>query len=118
MTKTRLFFALLSRCYWRRGCATPGFCGKATASPGGGRPLLHGKVLYRDIWYDKPPLRARVSPAGGRGPGWPLRLAGALYAFLLLLDRVRVRARFVVAAEGCGRPRRAGDLPDLYIPSP
>jgi len=49
---------------------------------------LHGKMLYRDIWYDKPPLNALLMLLIGGWPGWPLRLlsvalelAGAFAAF-------------------------------------
>jgi hypothetical protein len=45
----------------------------------------HGKVLYRDLWFDKPPLLAWSYLAGltwDAGTGLPLRLAGALYALL------------------------------------
>jgi len=41
-----------------------------------------GKALYRDVWFDKPPLLASIYLAWGARPGWPLRLAGALYALL------------------------------------
>jgi 4-amino-4-deoxy-L-arabinose transferase-like glycosyltransferase len=41
--------------------------------------MLDGKVLYRDIWYDKPPLVPLFQILGGARPGWGLRLAGALY---------------------------------------
>ena len=53
--------------------------------------MLHGKTIYRDIWYDKPPLVAvfHLVPAGlppdGGAPstaGWPLRLVDASYALL------------------------------------
>lgn len=40
---------------------------------------LHGKLLYRDLWYDKPPLSAWIYAAWGAFPGWPLRLFGAVY---------------------------------------
>jgi hypothetical protein len=41
-----------------------------------------GKTLYRDIWFDKPPLLASMYLAWGVRAGWPLRVAGALYALL------------------------------------
>jgi len=44
--------------------------------------ILHGKFLYRDIWFDKPPLYAAVYLLWGAAPGWGLRLAGTLYALL------------------------------------
>jgi 4-amino-4-deoxy-L-arabinose transferase-like glycosyltransferase len=44
--------------------------------------MMHGKFLYRDIWFDKPPLYAVVYLLWGAVPGWSLRLAGALYSLL------------------------------------
>src|SRR5271157_5236418 len=44
--------------------------------------LLHGSMIYRDIWFDKPPLLPAVYLLWGAQPGWPLRLAGGLYALL------------------------------------
>lgn len=46
------------------------------------RQMLHGKVLYRDIWFDKPPLLPAAYLLWGARAGWALRLAGALYALL------------------------------------
>ena len=42
--------------------------------------MLHGKMLYRDLWYDKPPLSAVAALLFGAWPGWPLRLFTGLYA--------------------------------------
>lgn len=44
-----------------------------------GIQTLHGKLLYRDLWYDKPPLSAWLYAAMGALPGWPLRLFDSLY---------------------------------------
>ena len=44
--------------------------------------MLHGRTIYRDIWFDKPPLTAASYLLWGARPGWPLRTAGALYALL------------------------------------
>jgi hypothetical protein len=44
-----------------------------------GMQTLDGKLLYRDLWYDKPPLAALVYAAMGALPGWPLRLFDALF---------------------------------------
>jgi len=41
--------------------------------------MLHGKFLYRDVWFDKPPLTAAIYLLWGAQTGWILRLAGALY---------------------------------------
>jgi hypothetical protein len=47
--------------------------------------MLHGGVLYRDIWFDKPPLVPAVYLLWGARFGPVLRVAGAAYAFLCCL---------------------------------
>jgi hypothetical protein len=44
--------------------------------------MQDGKSLYRDIWFDKPPLLPAAYLLFRARPGWPLRLAGVLYALL------------------------------------
>jgi hypothetical protein len=44
--------------------------------------ILRGKTLYSEIWFDKPPLFPALYTLWGALPGWPLRLAGALYVTL------------------------------------
>ena len=46
------------------------------------RQILAGKALYRDIWFDKPPLLAWIYLLWAARDGWLLRLAGALYVTL------------------------------------
>ncbi|MCS7314668.1 MAG: hypothetical protein RMI94_03550 [Bryobacterales bacterium] len=41
--------------------------------------MLYGRQLYSEIWFDKPPLAPAVCLLWGARPGWPLRVAGALY---------------------------------------
>jgi hypothetical protein len=41
--------------------------------------VARGKVLYRDVWFDKPALVAWVNLLWGARAGIPLRLAGAAY---------------------------------------
>ena len=41
--------------------------------------ILAGKTLYRDAWFDKPPLLAAVYLLWGAHTGWALRVAGAVY---------------------------------------
>lgn len=45
--------------------------------------ITQGKTLYRDVWFDKPPLVAGVYLLWGARGGWPLRLAGAFYVLLV-----------------------------------
>ena len=44
--------------------------------------IAHGKALYWDLWFDKPPLLAWICLLWGARDGFPLRLAGAFYALL------------------------------------
>ena len=41
--------------------------------------ILHGKVPYRDFWFDKPPLSPLLYLMWGGMAGWALRLAGAVF---------------------------------------
>ena len=41
---------------------------------------LHGKVPYRDLWYDKPPLNIAAYLLFGAAGGAVLRIASAIYA--------------------------------------
>lgn len=67
--------------------------------------ILRGKLLYRDIWFDKPPLYALVYLLWGAKTGLVLRLAGALYvigcsvlAYLCALQRWGRREALLAAA--------------------
>jgi hypothetical protein len=44
--------------------------------------MLDGKALYREIWFDKPPLLPAFYLISGAQPGWALRIEDALYALL------------------------------------
>ncbi len=44
--------------------------------------VLHGKLPYRDFWYDKPPLNAGYYLLIAAHSGWPLRLLDTLYVLL------------------------------------
>jgi hypothetical protein len=41
--------------------------------------LLHGKMLYRDLWYDKPPLSALTYAFVGAPTGWVLRVFDSVW---------------------------------------
>ncbi len=47
------------------------------------RQLLLGKVLYRDVWFDKPPLVPLIYLLWGARIGIVLRVAGAVYCGLV-----------------------------------
>src|SRR5438445_13356554 len=44
--------------------------------------MKRGAVIYRDAWFDKPPLVPAVYLLWGAATGPALRVAGALYALL------------------------------------
>ena len=46
------------------------------------KQVQFGKTLYRDVWFDKPPLLAWQYLAWGVRAGWVLRLVGAVYALI------------------------------------
>ncbi len=45
----------------------------------------HGKEIYKDFWFDKPPGAAYFYRLFDARPGWPLRIAGTLFAFACAL---------------------------------
>jgi hypothetical protein len=62
--------------------------------------MVDGKTLYRDAWFDKPPLIAAFYVPFDARPGWPLRLAGALYALLACWIAYRFASNFWSPVEG------------------
>lgn len=47
--------------------------------------MLRGSVLYRDVWFDKPPLVPAFYMLWGAGIGPALRIAGAMYCMVACL---------------------------------
>ena len=81
MTKTRLFFLLLfALLVAARLCHLETLWAEETLPLAAAQEMRAGKVLYRDIWFDKPPLAPVLYAALGGEAVWRLRLAGALYA--------------------------------------
>ena len=79
--------------------------------------MLHGKMLYRDLWYDKPPLTAVVALLFGALPAWPLRIASSLLAAAACAVAFRFAASLWSRREGywaagslanCPRPTSRG----------
>jgi Dolichyl-phosphate-mannose-protein mannosyltransferase len=62
--------------------------------------ILHGKALYRDVWYDKPPLSAAMYALLGAPTGWTLRLFDALFALGCCGLAYRFAARLWSRREG------------------
>ena len=62
--------------------------------------LLDGKSLYRDVWFDKPPLFPYLYLLWGAHTGWILRLAGAGFVFSCCLLIYRFAADLWTEREG------------------
>ena len=83
MKQTRFFFlALFALLLAARLCHLDILWAEETLPLAVAEQMAHGKALYRDLWFDKPPLLAWTYLAWGARDGFPLRLAGALYALL------------------------------------
>lgn len=83
MSKTRLFFLLLvALLIAARLCHIQILWAEESLPLAAAEQMSGGKVLYRDIWFDKPPLAAWVCLLWGARAGWAPRLAGAFYALL------------------------------------
>ena len=83
MNKIRLFFLLgFALLVAARLCHVGILWAEETLPLAAAQQMRAGKVLYRDIWFDKPPFAPMLYRALGSEPGVRLRLAGALYALL------------------------------------
>ena len=83
MNKTRLFFLLLfALLVAARMCHVEILWAEETLPLAAAQQMRAGQVLYRDIWFDKPPLGPVLYTVLGGEAGWRLRFAGALYAWL------------------------------------
>src|SRR6185503_17302623 len=81
----------------------------------------HGKIFYRDFWYDKPPLSALTYAILGAPTGWPLRFFDAAYilaicAIAFRLTRDLFGERQALAATALTAFFLSFDLPDGVIP--
>jgi hypothetical protein len=83
LKRTRLLFALLALLLVAgRMCHVHILWEGDTLPLASAGQMLHGKALYRDIWFDKPPLVPVFYLLSGARAGWALRLEDALYALL------------------------------------
>jgi hypothetical protein len=83
LPNTRLFFLLLfALLVTARLCHVEILWAEETLPLAAAQQMRAGKVLYRDIWFDKPPFAPVLYTALGGEAGWRLRLVGALYALL------------------------------------
>jgi hypothetical protein len=83
LRKTGLFFVLLfALLVAARLCHVGILWAEETLPLAAAQQMRAGKVLYRDIWFDKPPFAPVLYTALGGEAGWRPRVAGAVYALL------------------------------------
>ena len=75
--------------------------------------ILDGKALYRDVWFDKPPLSALIYLLWDARIGVISADRGRGLRIRLLLDVVAIRARSVGPARRLGGGAVARILPDV-----
>jgi hypothetical protein len=65
-----------------------------------GVQILSGKMLYRDFWFDKPPLAGLVYALWHGEPGFALRFAGTLYGLACCFAAYRAATAIWSRVEG------------------
>jgi len=79
--------------------------------------VLHGKALYRDLWYDKPPLNVGVYLLFGAAGGALLRLTSAIYALLVCWSAFLFASRLWSRREGLIAASLAAFFLIFYFPA-
>lgn len=79
--------------------------------------ILHAKTLYRDVWFDKPPLSPLIYLLWGAHTGIPLRIAGALFVFACALAAFRFAADLWSEREGLAAAWLLGFFLTFGIPA-
>lgn len=79
--------------------------------------ILYGKTLYRDVWFDKPPLLAYTYLLWDARLGVPLRIAGAVFVFLCCLMIWRFASEVWSEREGLAAAWLTGFFLTFGIPS-
>jgi hypothetical protein len=79
--------------------------------------ILHGKALYRDLWFDKPPLSPLMYLLWGAHTGLPLRIAGALFVFACALAAFRFATDLWSEREGLAAAWLLGFFLTFGIPA-
>ncbi|MBV9611098.1 MAG: hypothetical protein JO091_01445 [Acidobacteriaceae bacterium] len=79
--------------------------------------ILHGKVPYRDFWYDKPPLSALYYALIGAHAGWLLRLQDVAYVLLACYLTYRFARTWWGEAEGWAAALLMAFFTTFYLPS-
>ena len=79
--------------------------------------ILHGKIPYRDFWYDKPPFAALFYLLIAGYPGWPLRVLDAGYVLVACYVTFRLSKALWGIAEGYLAALLLAFFLAFYLPS-
>jgi hypothetical protein len=79
--------------------------------------VRHGKTLYRDLWYDKPPLNVAAYLLFGAAGGVVLRVASAIYALSICATAFLFARRLWSDREGCIAAGLAAFFLIFYFPA-
>ncbi len=79
--------------------------------------ILHGRVPYRDFWYDKPPLAAVYYLATGGFPGVWLRVWDAAYVLAACWLAYRIARDWWGEREGWGAAALIAFYTTFYLPA-
>jgi 4-amino-4-deoxy-L-arabinose transferase-like glycosyltransferase len=104
-------FALLRLAHWNLLWADEDYHVAAAVN------ILHGKVPYRDFWYDKPPLNAVFYLLIGGHAGVALRLLDAGYVLLACYLAYRLASSWWSQKEGYAAAFLLAFFTTFYLPS-
>lgn len=79
--------------------------------------ILHGKLPYRDFWYDKPPLSATYYLLIAGHAGWLLRILDAIYIGVACYLAYCLARKLWGAAEGWTAALLLAFFTAFYLPS-
>jgi hypothetical protein len=116
-TTALLFAALFAILLASRLCHTDILWADEDYHQAAAMQILHGKVLYRDLWYDKPPLNVAVYALFGAAGGVVLRVASAVYAWLVCAAASHFASRLWSRREGLIAASLAAFFLIFYFPA-
>jgi hypothetical protein len=79
--------------------------------------ILHGRVPYKDFWYDKPPLAALYYTLINALPGWPLRLLDVAYVLAACWLAYRLACTWWTRREGEAAALLLAFFTTFYLPA-
>jgi hypothetical protein len=98
--RTLFFLGLLAALLASRLCHLHILWAEEGYGSAGAVQVLHGKMIYRDFWFDKPPIAALLYVLWGGTAGWTLRVPGSLFGLLTAFAAWRCASALWTEREG------------------